>query len=975
MFMNSFDLNCRKNGKDVALVNAETGARVSYEELSELSGRVYGYLKQRGIGRESVVMISLPRGVQPFIALIGIWRAGAAAIMLDADYAKDRQQYIYEDAGCVLRIDNSLFIDIMESESQEGYEQVSPHDLCYIVYTSGTTGKPKGVMHEFGMLDMCVAGSIHSGQKLMDKGDRFALSSPLYFVASLVMAVPIIYHGGTLVVLPMDIVRNPERFVNCLDEYQITMTFTTPSMMKHLSCLPKTVKKVILGGEPVSHIYYPDVDIYCQYAQSESCFVLSSFLIEREYDITPVGKAYVRDADVCILDENGNPLKDGEKGIICYRSPYFRGYLGMDKATAKARIKEYTSTGDLGYILPDGNMVLMGRNDDMIKIRGNRVEPAEVENVVSTIMQVEWVRIRAFKENETTYMCAYYIEEPVISISEIKEKLKRYLPSYMIPSFFVKLDKIPLNKNGKFSRKDLPKPDIDSYRTDYTAPTNQEEMQLCRAMEKALHIDRVGIMDDFYEMGGDSISVMEVLSELNWPMLDVSTILKERSPQKIAEAYSRAVLSQGVDIDERNQEALSKDQPLMLSQLYMFDYQCYVPKSTTWNLYTLLRFPSQVDVTLVKTALEKVLRAHPVFSTIYCFNEDTDLVQRYMEDMDLSVDIEELSEAEFVDVMESLLQPFKLLNHKLYRARLFKTERGGYLYLDLHHSIADGTSMMNLIRDLCAAYEGKEPEPDYYYLKVVERRLENTSPLYEEGRNYYTKLLDQNEWDCYPETDAGIETNSYGNLTAMIPIEKESYEVLQENYGISKNAFFITVALLAISIYNQKSDIKLSWIYNGREKETDQNIIGTLIKDFYVGVHLKEDTTMAGLYKDISDQIKMNLVYSCYPYPGPERMDDEGIDASLLYQQNLRDLTNQSSLEYSIIDIPKKVENADNLMDIEIHDTNDGCKLYIDYIAECYHDDSIHRFRRIFIKTACLLIQHLQEPGYMIEALRKEVNG
>ncbi|MCR5302900.1 MAG: AMP-binding protein [Lachnospiraceae bacterium] len=972
-FMEKFFENCRSFEKDAAVINAKTGAKISYGELYELSGKVYAYLKSNGIGRESVVMISLPRGVQPFIALVGIWRAGAAAVMLEPDFAAERRDYIYKDASCRLLIDTPEFARIMDREPIDGYEKTSPHDLAYLVYTSGTTGKPKGAMQEYGVMEMCAKSDITDRCIIMDRGDRMAILSPLNFAATILNTFPLLYFGGTLVIYPMDIVKDPTRLTQALGEYKISIIFVTSTLLRHLGPLPDSIVKVLTGGEPAKNLYIEGVDMYCMYGQSESCFTLASFLIDRPYDMTPVGKCNISEADLCILDDQGNRLPDGTPGNICYKSPYFRGYLGMPEETEKCHINDYHISGDIGRI-ENGNLIIQGRSDDMIKINGNRVEPAEIEIVLKGILGVEWVGVKGFSDENSTYICAYHIGTPSVSVEEAKASLANVLPSYMIPSFIIHLDSIPLNENGKFSRKDLPAPDLSSYRKDYVEPADKYEEALCSAMAGMLGLDRVGALDDFYDLGASSILAMRLIEEAKLPQLDISMVIRGRCARDIAKLYRSSVVD-AAGPEMRNAEALSSDQPLTITQLYMFDYQCYVPKSTTWNLNMLLCFSPNVDIPRVKEAVERVLAAHPVFSTIYCFNDNTDLVQRYVPDMDLSVDIEQITEAQFIDVRETLIQPYKLLNSRLYRIRLFQTERAGYLYIDMHHSISDGTSIQILIRDICNAYEGKELEKDYYYMKVVERNSEESSDLYREAKEYYAKVLDNVAWDCFPKIDHEITVNGYGNITTIIPVEDIAFDKLQKQYGITKTAFFITAALITIATYNKSDDIRVSWIFNGREKESDRNIVGTLIRNLFVGIRFKRDTTIGSLYKDVLQQIEKGIVYSCYPYPGPEHVNDEGIDASIIYQSDLRTITRDNRLEYFPLEIPKNHEAADNLMDIEIQETEDGCMLYMDYIAECYEPSSINRFKKIFLKTACLLVQYADEPDSLTDRLRKEADS
>ena len=964
-----------ENPKKPAVISADTGAGISYGELYDLSGKVYSYLKDNGIGRESVVMICLPRGIRPLVTLIGVWRLGAAAIMVETDLADKRREYIYEDSGCRLFIDDALFSEMMKCDSLPGHEKADPHDLAYLVYTSGTSGNPKGVLQEYGMLEMCVKGNMCNGHPVMEGSDRLALTPPLNFSATILMLVPMLNEGGTLIVFPKDVVRDPQKFTLCLEEYRISIVFMTSSMLRMMKRIPPTLKKVICGGELVRNAYTEGIDLYCLYAQSESCFNLAAFKIDRDYDVTPVGIPYVEEAHVCILDDDGNEADAGESGNICYINPYFRGYLGLPEMTKKANIGGFMNTGDIGTIKDGGNITILGRSDDMIKIRGNRVEPAEIESVIVKHLGAKWAGVRAFNEGATVYLCAYYTGDLTIDAEKAKETLRPIISSYMIPSYFIHIDKIPLNENGKFMRSALPKPDIARYRADYIAPADDDEKAICDAVGRVLDMEKIGATDDIFDLGVDSISLMGIIAHLDWPQLSTMMIINGRTPRNIARIYRDKISDQTGNMEDENARALAMDQPLSLVQLYMFDYQCFVPKSTTWNLCMLLRLAPSVDLSRVASSMEKVMKTHPVFSTIYCFNDDNDLVQRYMSDADLSVAIEDMTESEFISEAEKLVKPYKLLNSPLYRLRLIRTERGGYLYIDMHHSIADGTSIQILIRDLCDAYDGRELPSDNYYLKIEERNHESLSPLYREAKDYYAGVLDAVTWDCFPEPDHPIGAGKYGNITAMIPIERESYEKLQNTYGVSKNAFFITVSVLSIAFYNRAEDVRISWTFNGRETETDANIIGALIRNLFVGIRLAQTPTISEMYRKVQDQIRNGIYYSCYPYPGPDKINDEGIDANLIYQSDLRNLTRDRSLCYTTVDLDRENIAADNLLDIEIHEKADGCLLYIDYMADCYEPASIRRFRRIFLKTACQLILHLGDPDLLIEDLRKEAVG
>ena len=458
-FIEKLEKNCSVHANDAALISADTGKSMTYAELWECSGRVYRFLRQKGIGKEDAVMITLPRGMDPVVALIGIWRAGAAAVLLEVDYQPERMEYIRQDAGCVLKIDEALFSEIMAGAVLEGYEETSLHDLAYLIYTSGTTGKPKGVMQEYGTLEMCVRLHYCGERPVID--GRFALIAPLYFVVSMFVIPPLLYNAQTLCVIPNSIVKDPDRLPAYIETLQLTNLFIVPSMLRNLKRIPSSLTKIVVGGEPARKTFCDRVELFCGYGQSESGFNISTYFIDREYDITPVGRIGENKSEICIMDDDGNILPVGKTGNLCYRAPYFRGYLGLPELTQRIRLNGYIRSGDCGLIQADGKIIITGRADEIIKIRGNRIEPAEIEAVFQELLQVEWVGARAILDQEHPYLCAYYAQEPKRPIEEAKRLAAGKLPPYMIPACFMKVDSIPREANGKIAKRKLPAPDRD----------------------------------------------------------------------------------------------------------------------------------------------------------------------------------------------------------------------------------------------------------------------------------------------------------------------------------------------------------------------------------------------------------------------------------------------------------------------------------------------------------------------------------
>ena len=959
-----FAENCTAHPNHTAIIDVAKDTAMTYHELDDASGKVYRYLTERGIGKEDVVMILLPRGAKPFAAIVGVWKAGAAYVMLETDYPAEKREFIKRDANCKLVIDENVFEEMMKCEVLEGYKVANPHDLSYIVYTSGTTGNPKGVMHEYGTQNLAVMCSDFS--KIYTYSDRLLFLSPLHFTAAVIEFHMLIAACSTIVLLPLADARNIEHIMAVINEYKVTIAFFTPSLLRLISKLPESIKKLIVAAEAPNNIYYEGIDIYCKYGQSESGFELLVFCPDKKYEATPAGKPTLSEINVCIQDENGNLVEDGKVGEICYRNPYFRGYLNLPEKNASVFRNGYVRSGDMAKILPDGNLLILGRSDDMVKINGNRVEPAEIEVAVKKVLGTEWVGVRIFTEGQKSFVCAYYIGEPVLPIEDAKKIISEKLVPYMVPAFYIKIDKIPVSSNGKFKRNDLPAPDFKSYLKDYVAPSNEMEERLCNAMAFVLGIERIGVEDDFYEIGGDSISSIKVITKLNLEQLDVNTFLAGRTPKKIAELYEKATNGKAESLAERNARAPKQNLPLSAEQIFMFDYQCNYPDSTVWNMPVLLKFGRDTDMERLKKAVDTVLAAHPIFSSVYAFSKTVELVQNYDPDKVFDIKLEEISEADFVDESEQLVKPFVLLNNPLYRVRLFKTEIGGYLFFDLYNSIADGTSLHIFMEDISRAYDGKPLEPNYYFAALEDRAKQINSPLYEEAREYYKKTFEGINWDICLTRDFETKENRYANMEVMIPLDKQSYEKMHKQYGIGKNSFFIAVACIAIATYNGTKNIRVSWVHNGRAMLSEKHVIAAFLRDLYVGVCFDEKMTLADLYKNVTEQVNNDIRYLCYPYPGPEHFCEDSDDASVLYQGNLRNIYVEGSLQFTVAKIPTETDCANNLLNMEIHDTDEGCKLYMDYNACAYKEETIYNFRKMFIKTACFLAQNADNPDMRV---------
>ena len=538
-FIEQLEKNCVNFSERLAVALDYKSELVTYGELWNLSGKVYAYLKAHNIGREDFVLINLPRGSKIPVAMIGIWRAGAALTITEKGYPAERVEYIRKDCNAKIVIDERIYTEMMAGESLNGYEKANPHDACYAVYTSGTTGNPKGALHEYGKLEIAIRN--YSKEDKFEYGEnyRYAAAFPLNFVVYFMSHVPQLYLGSSFYILSYDIVKDINAFSKFIADEKISEFFMSPSLLKIYKNVPATLRLIFTGSDNVSDIYFPNVILKNGYGMSEAAFSVSTFTVNKPYHRTPVGKNFFG-LEIKILNEDGQFLKNGEQGEICFENEYFRGYINLPEQTEKVLSGGVFHTGDLGYKDENGNLIIIGRKDDMIKIHGNRVEPTEIEIVAKEILGVKNILAKGFSDVGSAFIVLYGLTSEIgdkfdeKNIPILREKLSERLPEYMIPNYYITLEKFPTNANGKVTRKLFPAPNVAPVQAEYLPPVTETEKLICQKMAEILGVEKIGRNIDFYQMGGDSLKTILLVTECSELAIESSDVYKCRTSEKLA---------------------------------------------------------------------------------------------------------------------------------------------------------------------------------------------------------------------------------------------------------------------------------------------------------------------------------------------------------------------------------------------------------------------------------------------------------
>lgn len=533
---------------------SEAGETLTYQELNEISNQIAHIIKGRGGKVNDFIGILLPHSMNLFITILGALKAGAVFVAIDPLLPLPRIKKIIADANIELII-TSLPInrirwyqgkvlnikEIWQKAKKENKEnlnlQIRPTQLACIVYTSGSTGNPKGVKIYHQGVIKCNYSLVDYFRELNQ--EAIPGNWAMIFSASIWQYFSPLFIGAELVVYNDEISRDPLALFKQLEKDDISILYTAPALIEaYLSDLesrqtyPKlpALKIVLLAGAELTvslaKNYYKkfQATLVNGYGQSE-CGDTLHYKVPKKINSLriPLGKPY-NNIEVFILNKHLQAQPVGMTGEICFtENGLSDGYLNLREITKRAfkphpliKDKKIYRTGDLGKILPDGNIEFIGRSDQQVQIHGNRVEIAEIEVRLKIFPGVKkYVVIAKKSKAGEVYLAAYYTAKKRISPKNFRKFLNKHLPLYMIPSYFIYLRNIPLTANGKIDRKDLPKPNkTRDSSIEYLAPRTEIEKNLVAAWKKVLNLNRIGIKDNFLDLGGHSLQVINIVTKI-----------------------------------------------------------------------------------------------------------------------------------------------------------------------------------------------------------------------------------------------------------------------------------------------------------------------------------------------------------------------------------------------------------------------------------------------------------------------------
>lgn len=895
---------------------------LTYGELGQKSDMVAAGLRLMGAGKDSAVGVLLENRMDLIIVLVGILKAGAAFMPLDPDYPAKRLQAMITAVDVKIVVTDEANLGKLAEIKSAGHSNLTPvfaadlfrepwdetaappsgidygpDDMIYIYFTSGTSGKPKAIAGRNKGLWHFVNWEIET----FNIHEDFRVSqftSPCHDPFLRDVITPLCAGGTVYIPESKLLILEPASIIRWIEETRVDLIHCTPSLFRVLNSPSLTaanfshLKYVLLAGERVIpqeltrwfRIFGERIQLVNLYGPTETTLAKLFYFI-RPSDTglknMPIGKP-MKGAAVILLNQNRQICKPGEAGEIVIRTPYRTlGYYADPEATAGRFIPNPFQqdpedliylTGDLGRMLPDGNIEFMGRLDRQVKIRGFRVELSEIENALIGHAGVRECVVDYKQEPLETggvefreYLAAYLVTGREIDPAELRTYLEARLPDYMIPAFFINMPRIPLTPNGKVDYQALPEPKTVA-QTDYIPLQNEIETKLAEIWSEILGVTGVGRNDNFLKIGGHSLKLMSLISrvyqefEIELPLGEVFNHPTIGSIAELIAGMGKTGYLPLVPVAEREYYPVSSGQ----KRLFMLDQ--LGGAGTSYNIPGVALLEGKLERNRLEQAFQRLIRRHEPFRTSFAMIEGNP-VQRIHPEAGFAMEYTELAgsedPAELRRITGAFIRPFDLQTAPLIRVVLLKIKENRHLLMfDMHHIISDGSSMGILVGELFDYYEGREPAPlpiQYKDYAVWQNQIRETGTIKPQEEYWLKQFAGEvpvlNLLTDYPRTN---ERSFAGDNIRFRAGEKilAGLNTISRETGATLYMALLAAYYTLLYKYTDQTDIVVGSIISGRNRAEIERLIGMFVNT----LPLRNFPEGAKTYREFLNEVKENAL-------------------------------------------------------------------------------------------------------------------
>ncbi|MBV8123374.1 MAG: amino acid adenylation domain-containing protein, partial [Paucibacter sp.] len=891
-----FEAQAARAPEAVAIVCGER--QLGYGELNARANRLAHHLIALGVRPDARVAICMERGPDLMVGLLGILKAGGAYVPLDPNYPAERLAFMLEDCAPValltqaslcdelpalslmrtLVLDDDAFGDVSAIARRPDANPLVPglgaRHLAYIIYTSGSTGQPKGVMVEHRNV---LRLTINNPFARVSAEDCVAHCANIAFDASTWEVWAPLLNGGRVLMIPHATVLQPERFRQALDEGQVTAMFLTTALFNQYADMLLPIlarfRFVLFGGEqadigPVALVkrFAAPRHFLHVYGPTETTTFASSYeitAIAEGATLLPIGRP-IGNTSIYILDRHGQPVPVGVPGEIHIGGAgVARGYLNQPELTAQRFLPDPFSTepdarmyrtGDLARWSAEGDIEFMGRNDFQVKIRGFRIELGEIETRLGSYAGLRDVAVlmREDQPGDKRLVAYYTLEDgAAVEADALRRHLLQQLPDYMVPAAYMHLDALPLTSNGKLDRRALPVPDVEAYATgEYQAPSTEIETTLCRIWQEVLGLARVGVNDNFFDIGGDSIRSIAIVTQARACGLELAVVDLFAHPTVAALAgnlsQGSAPIATSADLpaisvadQAKLPEHIEDAYPVTMLQLGMiFHNQVGGEDSLYHDVFSHRVALPAWDEAALRAVLQAMSRKHPILRTSFDLGNYSEPLQLVHRDAQVPLTVHDLSGLDAETQDQAIRDFFERERHTaidLHTAPLIRLfvhvidAAAVQFTLSLHHAILDGWSVAAFQTELFNNYHhllkhgqvelALAPLSVTPRITALKEKQALASPVH---KAFWQGYLADNVRSTLPPADGAIDTGP-GRVRGMyLPRELEAgLRKVSSELSVPLRTVLLAVHMRVQAMLLGQDDITIGLVSNMRPEETD----------------------------------------------------------------------------------------------------------------------------------------------------------
>jgi amino acid adenylation domain-containing protein/non-ribosomal peptide synthase protein (TIGR01720 family) len=941
--INLFDQSLQKNSNEIFTINGSVAR--TYQEIDELSNGVAEYLLSKNFGSTNVV-VHIEKSDNYIPIIIGIMKAGACFVPVEAKFTSERLQVIAIDCqASLVIIDESLSNKIGNQQlwitpknllknSKNKINLSAPHKPAYIIYTSGSTGKPKGVVvwHQTICNNMLWRAKFYQ----MNKNDSVLQLASYSFDSSLAEILPIMISGGSVIFFNESDRLDIDLLSNLVENHQISLITTTPSFydafLIYLEAdgslqLLNSLRSITLAGEETSlallqkhQRLFPEISLVNEYGPTENSICGTVFRFENEN--VSIGKP-IGNNKIFVWNKNNQVCPPGVLGqLVISGSGVTAGYLNRPDLTEKVFLvqnkERYYFTGDLGTWDNNGNLYFKGRIDDQVKIRGYRIELGEIKTRIDAIHAIKESVVHIFNDVNGKAIVAYFVMKPSTSIdaNEIKETLLKFLPPYMVPTYFIELKEMPLNNSGKVNKKALPTPlqaetsesTNAEEAVEFEPPRDFKEIIIAQVWEQVLNHSPIGIRDNYFHLGGDSIKAIQVMGKLS----------AKGFIFKVPDLFENPTIAQLAKVIQLNN---SSDQPSYQKSDAVGE--CSLTPIQKWflnnsnvhknhfNQSVLLEAKSSIDLSLLNQALQFVLEKHAALRSNFGLIKDQ--IKAIINEKAEAVAIKKVTvqnQMELTNHLNHLQEGFDLVAQPLIRFSLIQFDAKELLFITAHHLVVDVISWRIILDDISSFYqllkENKEINTTKFYQQIPFKKWSDILKEYSVSENllsenkFWQKVEDKIQTAKIPNEENYQSVAGFETITKQLNVELSSQLITTANkaYHTEINDLLLTALFRVSQKCFSKNNIALDVELHGRQgidKDTpDLNqTVGWFTSMYPIYLEIADNAEIGYQIKEVKEQIRAvpnkGLGYGVLKYLSEKIVGDQTPSIALNYLGQLDD--------------------------------------------------------------------------------------